>query len=161
MKVTDLKPNPGATKRKKRVARGTSSGHGKTATRGHKGQKSRSGGLKDPRRFEGGRSTLIMRLPKRGMRGQVPGAIRRPEYQTVNLGRLAERFPEGGEVTPELMAQAGLIRKAKGLVKVLAHGEVTATLKVHAHKFSKSAAEKLTAAGGEVVLLEVGTDEEA
>ncbi len=161
MKVTDLKPNPGAAKRKKRVARGPASGHGKTATRGHKGQKSRSGGLKDPRRFEGGRSILIMRLPKRGMRGQVPGAIRRPEYQTVNVGRLAERFPEGGEVTPELLARAGLIRRADGLVKVLAHGEVAVALRVHAHKFSKSAIEKLTAAGGEAVLLGAETDEEA
>jgi len=161
MKITDLKPNPGATKRKKRVARGPGSGLGKTAGRGHKGQKSRSGGLKDPRRFEGGRSTLIMRLPKRGMRGQVPGAIKRPEYQTVNVARLAERFPDGGEVTPELMARAGLIRKADGLVKVLGHGEVGVALKVSAHAFSKSAAAKLAAAGGEALVIGAEKGEEA
>jgi len=161
MKITDLKPNPGATKRKKRVARGPGSGLGKTAGRGHKGQKSRSGGLKDPRRFEGGRSTLIMRLPKRGMRGQVPGAIRRPEFQTVNVARLAERFPDGGEVTPELMARAGLIRKADGLVKVLGHGEVSVAIKVSAHAFSKSAAAKLAAAGGEALVIGAEKGEEA
>ena len=161
MKVTDLKPNPGATKRKKRVARGPGSGLGKTAGRGHKGQKSRSGGLKDPRRFEGGRSTLIMRLPKRGMRGQVPGAIKRAEYQTVNVVRLAERFPDGGEVTPELMARAGLIRRADGLVKILGHGEISVALKVAAHAFSKSAAAKLTAAGGEALVIGTEKGEEA
>jgi large subunit ribosomal protein L15 len=161
MKIADLKPNPGATKRKKRVARGPGSGDGKTAGRGHKGQKSRSGGLKDPRRFEGGRSTLIMRLPKRGMRGQVPGAIKRPEFQTVNVARLAERFPEGGEVTPELMARAGLIRKAEGLGKVLGHGELGVILKVSAHAFSKSAAAKIAAAGGEAVVIGAEKGEEA
>ena len=161
MKITDLKPNPGAVKRKKRVARGPGSGLGKTAGRGHKGQKSRSGGLKDPRRFEGGRSTLIMRLPKRGMRGQVPGAIKRPEYQTINVARLAERFPEGGEVTPELMARAGLIRKADGLVKVLGHGEVNVALKVSAHAFSKNAAAKLAEAGGEALVIGAEAGEEA
>ncbi|WP_457636914.1 50S ribosomal protein L15 [Oceanithermus sp.] len=161
MKVSDLKPNRGAKARKKRVARGPGSGLGKTAGRGHKGQKSRSGGLKDPRRFEGGRSILIMRLPKRGMRGQVPGAIKRPEYQTVNVARLAERFPQGGEVTPELMARAGLIRKADGLVKVLGHGEVGVALKVSAHAFSKSAAAKLAAAGGEALVIGSEKGEEA
>jgi large subunit ribosomal protein L15 len=161
MKISDLKPNPGAAKRRKRAARGPGSGLGKTAGRGHKGQKSRSGGLKDPRRFEGGRSTLIMRLPKRGMRGQVPGAIKRDEYQTVNVARLSERFPDGGEVTPELMARAGLIRKADGLVKVLGHGEVKAALKVSAHAFSKSAAAKLAAAGGEALVIGAAAGEEA
>ncbi len=161
MKISDLKPNSGAVRKKKRVARGPGSGLGKTAGRGHKGQKSRSGGLKDPRRFEGGRSTLIMRLPKRGMRGQVPGAIKRPEYQTVNVARLAERFPEGGEVDPQLMAKAGLIRKADRLVKVLGQGDVAVAMKVSAHAFSKSAAAKLAAAGGEAVVIGGEQGEEA
>ncbi len=149
MKLTDLKPNPGANKRRKRVGRGPGSGHGKTATRGHKGQKSRSGGLKDPRRFEGGRSTLIMRMPKRGMQGQVPGAIPRPRYQGINLEALA-RFE--GEVTPEVLQAAGLLKKGYRL-KILGQGEAK-PLRVVAHAFSKSALEKLKAAGGEAVLLE-------
>ena len=161
MKLTDLRPNKGAVKRKKRVGRGIASGHGKTAGRGHKGQKSRSGGLKNPAKFEGGRSTLLMRLPKRGMRGQVPGAIPRVEYQIVNLDRLAERFPEGGEVTPEALAKAGLIRKAELPVKVLGRGEVSAAYTISAHAFSASAVEKIKAAGGEVILLGQQKTEEA
>ena len=135
MKLSDLRPNPGANKRRKRVGRGPGSGHGKTATRGHKGQKSRSGGL--------------MRLPKRGMQGQVPGEIKRPRYQGVNLKDLA-RFE--GEVTPELLVRAGLLKKGYRL-KILGEGEAK-PLKVVAHAFSKSALEKLKAAGGEPVLLE-------
>ncbi len=148
MKLSDLRPNPGANKRRKRVGRGPGSGHGKTATRGHKGQKSRSGGLKDPRRFEGGRSTLLMRLPKRGMPGQVPGEIRRPRYQGVNLKDLA-RFE--GEVTPERLVEAGILKKGYRL-KILGEGEAK-PLRVVAHAFSKSALEKLRAAGGEAVVL--------
>ncbi|MER3557358.1 MAG: 50S ribosomal protein L15 [Thermus sp.] len=147
MKLSDLRPNPGANKRRKRVGRGPGSGHGKTATRGHKGQKSRSGGLKDPRRFEGGRSTLLMRLPKRGMPGQVPGEIRRPRYQGVNLKDLA-RFE--GEVTPERL-EVGILKKGYRL-KILGEGEAK-PLRVVAHAFSKSALEKLRAAGGEAVVL--------
>lgn len=149
MRLGDLRPNPGAKRRKKRVGRGPGSGHGKTATRGHKGQKSRSGGVKDPRRFEGGRSTLLMRLPKRGMPGQVPGEIRRPRYQGVNLKDLA-RFE--GEVTPKRLVEAGVLKKGHRL-KILGEGEAK-PLRVLAHAFSKSALEKLKAAGGEPVLLE-------
>jgi len=151
MKLSDLRPNPGANKKKKRVARGPGSGHGKTAGRGHKGQKSRSGGLKNPARFEGGRSTLLMRLPKRGMRGQQPGEIVRVEYEVVNLGAIAGRF-HSGEVTPEALAQAGLVRPGYP-VKVLSSGELSAALTVSAHKFSKAAAEKIQAAGGQAVVI--------
>lgn len=150
MKLSDLRPNEGANKKRKRVARGPGSGHGKTAGRGHKGQKSRSGGLKNSARFEGGRSTLLMRLPKRGMAGQVPGEIKRVEYQVVNLGLIAKHFASG-EVSPEALVQAGLVRPGYP-VKVLAQGDASG-VKVHAHKFSQAAAEKLKAAGGEAVVL--------
>lgn len=148
MKLSDLRPNEGANKPKKRVARGPGSGHGKTAGRGHKGQKSRSGGLKNSARFEGGRSTLLMRLPKRGMAGQVPGEIARVEYQVVNVGLIAKHFTSG-EVSPEALAKVGLVRPGYP-VKVLAQGEASG-VKVHAHKFSQAAVEKLKAAGGEAV----------
>lgn len=151
MKLSDLRPNPGANKRKKRVARGPGSGHGKTAGRGHKGQKSRSGGLKNPARFEGGRSTLLMRLPKRGMGGQQPGEIVRVEYQVVNLGDIAKRF-ERGEVTPEALVQAGLVRPGYP-VKVLSEGELGGALTISAHKFSKAAAVKIQAAGGKALVI--------
>ncbi len=152
MKITDLRPNKGATKRKKRVGRGTSSGHGKTATRGHKGQKSRSGGLKNPAKHEGGRSTLLMRLPKRGMQGQVPGALPRVVYQEVNLKDLARKFPEGGEITVEALVEAQLVRKV-GPVKLLGTGEVEAAYTVRVDTASKSAIQKIEAAGGRVELL--------
>ncbi|MER3443100.1 MAG: 50S ribosomal protein L15 [Meiothermus sp.] len=152
MKLSDLRPNPGANKKRKRVARGPGSGHGKTAGRGHKGQKSRSGGLKNSNRFEGGRSTLLMRLPKRGMSGQVPGEIKRVEYQVVNVGAIAKAFTQG-EVSPEALADAGLVRPGYP-VKVLANGEIGTALKVMAHKFSAAAAEKIKAAGGEAIALE-------
>jgi large subunit ribosomal protein L15 len=150
MKLTDIRPNEGANKRNKRVARGPGSGKGKTAGRGHKGQKSRSGGLKNSARFEGGRSTLIMRLPKRGMKGDSHGEIKRVEYQVVNVGDIAKRFGSG-EVTPKALVKSGLVR-AGYPVKVLSRGEANG-VKVHAHKFSQAAAEKLKAAGGEAVVI--------
>lgn len=153
MKLNELKPNEGATHHGKRVGRGTSSGHGKTATRGHKGQKSRSGGLKNPARFEGGRSTLLMRLPKRGMRGQVPGEIARVHYQIVNLDALMRRFPEGGELTPKLLAEAGLVRKASQPIKLLGRGEVSGSYTLKVHAVSATAEGKIKAANGMVVLL--------
>ncbi|GIW26303.1 50S ribosomal protein L15 [Meiothermus sp.] len=151
MKLSDIRPNDGANKRAKRVGRGPGSGKGKTAGRGHKGQKSRSGGLKNPARFEGGRSTLIMRLPKRGMKGDSHGELKRVEYQVVNLGAIAKHFASG-EVGPEALVKAGLVRPGYP-VKVLAQGDAKG-LKVHAHKFSQAAIEKLKAAGGEAIVLE-------
>jgi large subunit ribosomal protein L15 len=151
MRLNEIRPNRGANKRRKRVARGPGSGHGKTAGRGHKGQKSRSGGLKNPARFEGGRSTLIMRLPKRGMKNDPHGEIKRIEYQVVNLGAIAKHFPSG-EVGPEALVQAGLVRPGYP-VKVLAMGNASG-VRVHAHKFSQAAAEKLKAAGGEAIVIE-------
>lgn len=150
MKLTDIRPNEGANKRNKRVARGPGSGKGKTAGRGHKGQKSRSGGLKNSNRFEGGRSTLIMRLPKRGMKSQSHGELKRVEYQVVNVGDIAKHF-QSGDVNAEALVKAGLVR-AGFPVKVLSQGEASA-VKVHAAKFSAAAAEKLKAAGGEAVVV--------
>lgn len=138
MKLHDLSPAKGSTKKRKRVGRGPGSGLGKTAGRGHKGQKSRSG---YSRRlgFEGGQMPLIRRVPKRGFTN-----IFRTRYAIVNLGSL-EGFE--GDVTPDSLLEAGLVRK--GLpVKILSGGECSSALKVSAHKFSKSAREKIEAAGG-------------
>lgn len=152
MKLSDLRPNPGANKKSKRVARGPGSGHGKTAGRGHKGQKSRSGGRKNSARFEGGRSTLLMRLPKRGMSGQQPGEIKRVEYQVVNLAALAKKFKAGESVTPETLVKAGLVRPGYP-IKVLAMGAIGVALQVSAHKFSKAASDKIQAAGGTATVM--------
>lgn len=151
MKLSDIRPNQGANKRPKRVGRGPGSGKGKTAGRGHKGQKSRSGGLKNSARFEGGRSTLLMRLPKRGMKGDSHGELKRVEYQVVNVGAIAKHFASG-EVGPEALVKAKLVRPGYP-VKVLAQGNAQG-VRVHAHKFSQAAVKKLKAAGGEAVLIE-------
>jgi large subunit ribosomal protein L15 len=151
MKLSDIRPNQGANKRPKRVGRGPGSGKGKTAGRGHKGQKSRSGGQKNPARFEGGRSTLLMRLPKRGMKGDSHGELKRVEFQVVNVGAISKHFT-AGEVGPEALVKAGLVRPGYP-VKVLAQGHAHG-VRVHAHKFSQAAVEKLKAAGGEAVLIE-------
>ncbi len=138
MKLHELSPAKGSTKKRKRIGRGPGSGQGKTAGRGSKGQKSRSG---YSRRlgFEGGQMPLIRRVPKRGFTN-----IFRTHYAIVNLGSL-EGFE--GDVTPETLLEAGLVRK--GLpVKILSNGECTGALKVSAHKFSKSARERIEAAGG-------------
>ena len=145
MRLHDLKPAPGSTKRKKRVGRGRSSGHGKTSTRGHKGQKARSGGAIRPG-FEGGQMPLHRRLPKRGFVN-----IFRTEYEVVNLEKLAGLGDT--EITPEVLRKAGMVTSKKSLVKVLGQGELSKALTVHAHKFSKSAQEKIEKAGGKVQVL--------
>lgn len=143
MKLNDLSPNAGSKKSRKRVGRGISAGQGKTAGRGTKGQGARSGGIKGPY-FEGGQLPLARRLPfKRGFTN-----IRRIEYKVVNLQRLAECDFDGETVTPELMADFGLIKKPTDPVVVLGEGELTTALTVHAHRFSSSAIEKIEAAGG-------------
>ncbi len=138
MKLHDLSPAKGSRRAAKRLGRGPGSGTGKTAGRGHKGQKSRSG---YSRRlgFEGGQMPLIRRVPKRGFTN-----IFRKEVAAVNLRDLAG-FE--GEVTPELLAEKGLVRKGLA-VKILGDGEVSAPLTVKAHRFSRSAREKIEAAGG-------------
>ncbi len=135
-----------ASEKRKRVGRGMGSGMGKTATRGNKGQRSRSGS-RLMRGFEGGQMPLHRRLPKRGFTN-----IFRQEYAVVNLEKLAGL----GEstITPEVLAKAGLIKRTEQLVKILGDGEVSSALTVHAHKFSKSAQEKITKAGGKVEVLQ-------
>lgn len=139
MKLHELKPAPGSRKRKKRVGRGTSSGHGKTATRGTKGQWARSTVRPG---FEGGQMPLYRRLPKRGFTNPL-----RKEYAIVNVEAL-NRFPEGTVVTPELLVAEKLVKNAKDGIKILGDGELKVKLTVQAHKFSRSAIEKIEAAGG-------------
>ena len=136
-----------ASEKRKRVGRGMGSGMGKTATRGNKGQRSRSGS-RMMRGFEGGQMPLHRRLPKRGFTN-----IFRQEYAVVNLERLAAL----GEstITPEVLAKAGIIKKAaEQRVKILGDGELSSALTVRAHKFSKSAQEKIAKAGGKVEVLQ-------
>src|ERR671928_127754 len=139
MSLSNLRPPKGAKHSKKRIGRGPGSGTGKTATRGHKGAKSRSG-FKFKRGFEGGQMPLHRRVPKRGFHNPF-----RTEYVVVNLDTIAERFDADTVVTPELLRERGLVRSA-GKIKVLARGDVAKKLTVRAHKFSGKAAEKLAAA---------------
>ncbi len=151
MKLHDLRPNPGARKKRKRVGRGISAGQGKTAGRGTKGQGARSGGGKG-QYFEGGQLPLARRLPfKRGFTN-----IRKISYKPVNLGSLVEFDFSETEVTPEVMAGVGLIKKATDPVVILGDGDVNIALTVKAHRFSKSARDKIVAAGGtaEIIPLE-------
>ena len=138
----NLKPAEGATRKRKRVGRGPGSGNGKTAGRGHKGQRSRSG---YSRRygFEGGQMPLVRRIPKRGITN-----IFRVGYQVVNLRDLDRVFADGDTVTPEILADKGLIRGDKKPVKVLAAGELGKKLTVQVHAFSKNAQASIEAAGG-------------
>ncbi|HEX9733270.1 MAG TPA: 50S ribosomal protein L15 [Thermoanaerobaculia bacterium] len=138
MKLHELSPAPGSVHKKKRLGRGPGSGTGKTAGRGHKGQRSRSGYSQRPG-FEGGQMPLIRRVPKRGFTN-----VFRTEYSVVNVGQLAELE---GEVTPEVLLAKGLVRRGRR-VKVLGEGELKAALKVKAHRFSRAAREKIEAAGG-------------
>lgn len=141
MKLNELQPAPGSRSQRKRVGRGTGSGNGKTAGRGHKGQNARSGGGVRPG-FEGGQNPIYRRLPKRGFTSP-----NRKEYAVVNLDTL-NRFAEGTEVTPELLVEQGIVKDVKSGIKILGNGEVSAKLTVKAHKFSETAAEKIRAAGG-------------
>ncbi|MGQ9880900.1 MAG: 50S ribosomal protein L15 [Armatimonadota bacterium] len=144
MFLHELKPNPGATHRRKRVGRGIGSGHGKTAGRGTKGQKARD---QVPLTFEGGQTPLHRRLPRlKGFKNP-----NRKEYTIINVALLEERFDAGEVVTPELLLERRIIKDLeKDGLKVLGEGELTKPLTVRAHKFSKSAQQKITAAGGSV-----------
>jgi large subunit ribosomal protein L15 len=141
MKLSELSPSPGAHKRRKRIGRGPGSGHGKTATKGHKGLLARSGGGKRPG-FEGGQMPLVRRVPKFGFTNPF-----RVTYAVVNLKALAN-LDAVAEVTPQVLIDLGLIRKKRQPVKILGQGELQRPMIVHAHKFSKSAEEKIRAAGG-------------
>lgn len=142
MKLHDLAPADGAKKSRKRVGRGNGSGHGTYSGRGSKGQKARSGGQVNPR-FEGGQVPLVLRLPhKRGFTNRF-----KQHFHLVNVESL-EDFEAGSEITPETLVAAGLIRDTGLHVKLLGDGEISKSLKVRVHKWSKSAQEKLEAAGG-------------
>ncbi len=142
MELHNLRPAEGAKRSRKRVGRGPGSGNGKTAGRGHKGQKSRSG---YSRRwgFEGGQMPLVRRIPKRGFFN-----VFRVDYQVVNLRDLDRVFDDGDEVTPATLLAKGLIRRGPKPVKVLATGDLSKKLSVVAAKFSGSAKSKIEAAGG-------------
>jgi large subunit ribosomal protein L15 len=146
MKLHDLQPAPGSHRKSKRLGRGHGSGKGKTAGKGMMGQKARSG--PGPyRTFEGGQNRLVKRMPfKRGFTN-----IFRVDYEIINIEDLNDWA--GGEVTPEALIEARMIRRKSMPVKVLGNGELTAQLTIHAHKFSASAREKIEAAGGSVVEL--------
>ena len=144
--LSTLRPPKGATANRKRIGRGMGSGMGKTSTRGHKGQGSRSGS-RLMRGFEGGQMPLHRRLPKRGFTN-----IFRVEYRVVNLDRLVELGEK--TITPELLVQKGMAGK-NDLIKVLGDGELKSAISVHAHKFSKSAQEKIAKAGGKAEVIGV------
>src|SRR2546430_5928034 len=147
MKLHEIKPTPGSTKRRKVVGRVRGSGRGTTAGRGGKGQTARTGSSIPPW-FEGGQMPLIRRLPKRGFTN-----IFKKNYAIINI-EILDRFESGQEVTPALLVSQGLIRSRNDGVKVLGTGVLTKTLTVHAHKFSQSAAAKIEAAGGKVQVIE-------
>jgi large subunit ribosomal protein L15 len=146
MKLSDLKPAAGSIKKRKRVGRGDGSGHGKTSCRGHKGQGARSGGGTKPG-FEGGQMPLQRRLPKRGFHNPF-----RIEMAVVNIDQL-ESLPSGSEVTPELLAQHGLVKGKDKRVKILGDGSLSKPLTVKAHEFSAKAKEKIEASGGKAELV--------
>jgi len=146
VKLHELRPAEGSTKVRKRKGRGHGSGLGKTAGRGHKGQKARSGGGVRVG-FEGGQMPLIRRLPKRGFTN-----IFAKVYSEVNIKDL-EVFEPGTVVTPELLKEKGIIRKLNDGVKILGEGELTKNLIVKAHKFSKAAQEKIEAVGGKAEVI--------
>ena len=146
--LANLRPAKGSRKKPKRVGRGPGSGHGKTATAGHKGQLSRSG-RKQYAGFEGGQMPLQRRVPKRGFTNLFS-----TEFAVVNVGSLEKLT---GEITPDRLLKEGLVRKLLAGVKILGDGELTKPLVVKAHKFSKSALEKITRAGGRAEVIAVLT----
>ncbi|MBP3797151.1 MAG: 50S ribosomal protein L15 [Ruminococcus sp.] len=146
MKLHELSPNPGAVRDVKRVGRGHGSGNGKTAGKGHKGQKARSGGSIRPG-FEGGQTALARRIPKRGFNN-----IFATKYAIINVSDL-EKFKDGTVVDTELLKAAGIIKKELDGVKVLGNGDLTKNLTVKAAKFSAAAKEKIEKAGGKAEVM--------
>jgi large subunit ribosomal protein L15 len=150
MKLHDLAPNEGAKKNKKRVGRGIAAGQGKTAGRGQKGQKARSGSGGKLYR-QGGNLPFFRRLPF--MRGKGFTNLNRIEYNEINLDQLSEAFTVDAEVTPETLNEARLLRDRRNPIVILGRGEVNAAFKVRVHRVSKGAQEKIEAAGGSVELI--------
>jgi len=149
MKLHELKPPPGSHHPRKRVGRGPGSGHGKTATRGQKGQKARTS-VNMPKTFEGGQTRLTMRTPKlRGFHNRW-----KKRFAVLNLTRL-NRFEDGAEIQPESLLEAGLVKDVGAGIKVLGTGDLRRKLVIHAHQFSAEARRKIEAAGGTAAVIEV------
>jgi large subunit ribosomal protein L15 len=146
LSINTLKPARGANRKNKRVGRGMGSGHGKTSARGYNGQLSRSGASVRPG-FEGGQMPLHRRLPKRGFTN-----IFRKEYAAINLEQLAG-FEAGAQVTPEILKSRRIVKNLRDGLKILGAGELTQTLHIKAHKFSKSAEEKIKKVGGTIEVI--------
>ncbi len=146
MDLSRLAPASGAVRKRKRVGRGPGSGQGKTAGKGHKGRRARSGGTSPPG-YEGGQMPLARRLPKRGFRNPF-----RRDYAVVNLDQLERAFDSQAVVSPEGLSERGIVRPGRQ-VKVLAKGALTKALSVRAHAFSKTAQERIAAAGGSVEVI--------
>lgn len=142
MNLGELRPAPGAVKKRKRIGRGPGSGHGKTSTRGHKGRKARSGGSSPPG-YEGGQMPLQRRLPKRGFRNPNHRV-----FAIVNLDDLDKKFDAGTTVDPAALFERGMVPKRNVEVKILGDGQISKALTVRAHRFSQSARERIAAAGG-------------
>lgn len=147
MNLDDVNRGIRRNKKRRRVGRGTGSGHGKTSTRGHKGQGQLAGWSHSPI-FQGGAMPLVRRVPKRGFNNKFALVV-----HTVNVSDLETLFESGAEVTLEALREKSVAKKRYDVLKVLGDGELTKKLKVSAHRFSKSAAEKIQQAGGEVVVL--------
>jgi len=154
MRLHDLKPNPGAKHRRKRLGIGESSGKGKTSGKGHKGQKARSGGSIRPG-FEGGQMPLFRRLPKRGFNN----AAFKTTYGVVNLDSLEKTFASGDTVNEESLRKAGLVKGRFDGVKILGRGEVTKSLTIEVDEVSVTAREKIEKAGGKIVIAAVSAPE--
>jgi len=147
MNLNELVPAPGARTKPYRKGRGIGSGNGKTAGKGHKGQNARSGGGVRPG-FEGGQMPLYRRLPKRGFKNVLAF-----KYSEINVSTL-DKFEDGAEITPELLQESGLIKKINDGVSVMGNGEITKKVTVHAHRFTKTAKEKIEKAGGKAIIIE-------
>jgi large subunit ribosomal protein L15 len=146
MQLNEVRPNRGATKKRKRVGRGPGSGHGGTATKGHKGHQARSGGGKN-KAFEGGQMPLTRRLPKFGFRNPF-----RVEYQVVNIGLLQDRFEAGATVDIETLYKHGVLQSKYAPVKLLGNGNLTKKFQIKVTAVSESAKQKVESAGGSIVL---------
>jgi len=147
MKIQDITPAAGSAKKSKRIGRGMGSGHGRTATKGHKGQKARSGGTKGPS-FEGGQTPLQRRLPKRGF-SNYPFKV---EYAVLNLGDL-DKLAGVDVITPEILIEKNMIKNVRFGIKILGKGSINRPVTIEAHAFSASAIEKIKAAGGKAEVI--------
>ena len=155
LSLNNLHPAPGSTHKKKRIGRGPGSGTGKTAGKGHKGQKSRSG-YSSKRGFEGGQMPLQRRLPKRGVTN-----IFKKEWLEISLAKIEESFNAGDTVTPEILHERGLIKKAKHDLVILGTGDISKSLSISAHRFTKTAKDKIEKAGGSATVIEKAKAAEA